>query len=473
LGQGTAYKSVLKNAAYIFFIKLFPAFASIVILILFSRDLSPSDYGHYQSFWIKWLLIGTLAYAGLPVTIITYAPDVLKHFFLQFTRKQYLLFFCWVLLWAAVFSYFQTTELSMPVALSAGLLVLYAIHSIQESLLMAAKKMKGLLTVNFLYAVYFFLVHMQALQQFDLSRLLSLILAGMLVRAAILSFLTVAVYRNIRIDQSAAIAIKNARSLWLHLGFYDLLQNIFRFIDKFILSIFLSAALYAVYFNGSQTAEVPLLPYLLGAVASSVLIQLSNDKIADKENAFRLMNASGKLLSCIVFPLFFFLLFFGRELFVVLLSEKYLSSVAIFTVAIFVLPLRAYNFTLLLQHFHRGALINKGALLDLFIALTLMYPMYQLFQLPGIALSFVISTYVQVCYYLYHIRKITGASVGQLLPLRNWLVKLLFFGLVLFCVYCLASGLLHSKANTLFLGVLVMAILSVVTLRQEYKALKK
>jgi O-antigen/teichoic acid export membrane protein len=305
LAQGTAYKSVLRNAAYIFFIKLFPAFASIVILILYSRNLSPSDYGHYQSFWIKWLLLGTLAYAGLPVTIITYAPDVLKHFLHQFRLKHYLVFVCWVLLWAAVFSYFQVTELSLPIALSAGLLIFYVLHSVQESLLMAAKKMMGLLALNFLYSVYFFLVHFQALQQFNLTRLLSLLLLGMIVRSVVLTFLTIAVYRKVSTDASSVIAIRNARSLWLHLGLYDLLQNVFRFIDKFILSIFLSAGLYAVYFNGSQTAEVPLLPYLLGAVASSVLIQLSNDKNASRERAARLMHASGKLLSCIVFPLFF------------------------------------------------------------------------------------------------------------------------------------------------------------------------
>lgn len=471
--HGTAYKSVLRNAAYIFFIKLFPAFASIVILILYSRSLSPSDYGHYQSFWIKWLLLGTLAYAGLPVTIITYAADVLKHFFRQFRLKHYLLFCCWVLLWVAVFSWFQATELSLPIPLSAGLLIFYVIHSVQESLLMAAKKMKGLLALNFLYAVYFFLIHLQALQQFNLTRLLFLLLLGMIVRSVVLTFFTVAVYRRVNTEASSIIAIKNARSLWLHLGFYDLLQNIFRFIDKFILSIFLSAGLYAVYFNGSQTAEVPLLPYLLGAVASSVLIQLSNDKDTSSERASRLMHASGKLLSCIVFPLFFFLLFFSRELFVVLLSEKYLSSVAIFTVAIFVVPLRAYNFTLLLQHFHKGALINKGALLDLAIALALMYPMYQLFHLPGIALSFVISTYVQVCYYLYHITKVTGASLQQLLPIKNWLIKLGLFGVLLLSTYLLASGFLVNKISVLIAGLLVMTAGSLFTLQREYKALKK
>jgi O-antigen/teichoic acid export membrane protein len=337
---------------------------------------------------------------------------------------------------------------------------------------MAAKKMKGLLELNFLYSVYFFLVHFQALQQFNLTRLLSLLLLGMIVRSVVLTFLTIAVYRKVGTDASSVIAIRNARSLWLHLGLYDLLQNVFRFIDKFILSIFLSAGLYAVYFNGSQTAEVPLLPYLLGAVASSVLIQLSNDKNASRERAARLMHASGKLLSCIVFPLFFFLLFFSRELFVVLLSEKYLSSVAIFTVAIFVVPLRAYNFTLLLQHFHKGALINKGALLDLAIALALMYPMYQLFHLPGIALSFVISTYVQVCYYLYHIMKVTGASLEQLLPIKNWLTKLVVFGVVLLSTYLLASGFLVNKISVLIAGFVVMTLASLFSLQNEYKGLK-
>jgi hypothetical protein len=147
--------------------------------------------------------------------------------------------------------------------------------------------------------------------------------------------------------------------------------------------------------------------------------------------------------------------------------------VAIFTVAIFVVPLRAYNFTLLLQHFHKGALINKGALLDLAIALALMYPMYQLFHLPGIALSFVISTYVQVCYYLYHIMKVTGASLEQLLPIKNWLIKLVVFGVVLLSTYLLASGFLVNKISVLIAGFVVMTLASLFSLQNEYKGLKK
>ncbi len=106
-----------------------------------------------------------------------------------------------------------------------------------------------------------------------------------------------------------------------------------------------------------------------------------------------------------------------------------------------VLPLRAYNYTTLLQHMHRGGLINKGAIMDLVLALVLMYPMYQLMGLPGIALGFVVSTYLQVAYYLHHTARLSGTTWTSLLPLKNWGLKLLVSGLGMYLLHSLTRGM--------------------------------
>lgn len=456
MAQETVYKSVIKNAAYIFFIKLFPALASVIVLILFSRNLPASDYGNYQNFWVRLLLLGTLAYAGLPVVIMTYSADFLKAFFQNIRRKHFLFWVLWMLVWALVFSLLNRKQIHLPFFLSLGLLLCYVVHAIQEALLMASRKMNGLLLINTLYAVYFLWVHHWFLKDFSLLPLLASLAAGMLLRSFALGWVLRKVYRDIRIAELLPDNLLKARNLWLHLGFYDLIQNIFRFIDKFILSLLLSSGVYAVYFNGSQTAEIPFLPYLLGAVANSVLIQLS-DKKAGAQNPFQMIRVSGKLLSCLVFPLFFFLLFFNKEIFVLLLTEKYLPSASIFAMAILVLPLRAYNFTTLLQHYHRGAVINKGAVMDLLLALALMYPLYRTLGLPGIALGFVVSTYLQAAYYLFHTSRYAEVSLRSLIPVCNWLKKIILFGLLIFLVRFLFreklsdTGLLITGGATAFL----------------------
>jgi O-antigen/teichoic acid export membrane protein len=469
LEQGTAYKSVIKNAAYIFLIKLFPAIAFFAITILYSRELPREPYGDYQNFWVKLLLLGTLAYAGLPVTIITYSAGVIKNLYGQLRAKHLAIYLFWLTGWCVLFSYLLYTGLQLSVLLSLGLLVMYVVHAVQEALLMASKRMKALVVLNFVYALYFLFIHLQALDDYQLETLLTYLLAGMVVRGVLLAMVIYLIYQRVKPEALQDAARSKVRNLWLHLGAYDLMQNIFRFMDKFILSVLLSAGLYALYYNGAF--EIPLLPYLLGAVSSSVLVQLAGRDKELRDNSHVLMYESGKLLACIVFPLFFFLLFFSRELFIMVFTEKYLQSVPIFIVMLFLLPLRAYNYTTLLQHHHKGAIINKGALLDLLLALSLMYPIYKALGLPGIALSFVISTYIQVGYYLHHTSKTTAVPVVQLLPFKNWLIKLLLFGGMLFLLKCfLTEGL--GQRMVLGLGATAGMLLCIVSFLLELRSHK-
>ena len=151
--QGTAYRSVVKNAAYIFLIKLFPAIAFFAVTILYSRELPRGYYGDYQNFWVKLLLLGTLAYAGLPVTLITYSAGVIKYLYEQLRSKHLVMYVGWLVCCCILFAYLQFTGLGLTVMLSIGVLVMYVMHAVQEALLMAAKNMKLLVIFNFLYAL--------------------------------------------------------------------------------------------------------------------------------------------------------------------------------------------------------------------------------------------------------------------------------------------------------------------------------
>ena len=173
-----------------------------------------------------------------------------------------------------------------------------------------------------------------------------------------------------------------------------------------------------------------------------------------------------------MFPLFFFLFYFREELFHVLLTIKYADSIPIFPITVFIVPLRAYNFTSILQNRHRGRIINTGALLDIIVACTLMYPLYQWLGLVGIALSFVISSYVQGAYYLHHTARILNTKVYNIIPLANWSVKLIAFGLLFIIIHYLLDSL-FSDAIVLFLGSLALAVILLVSLAIEFRASKK
>ncbi|MGN6476004.1 MAG: hypothetical protein ACTHKV_02175, partial [Flavipsychrobacter sp.] len=136
-----------------------------------------------------------------------------------------------------------------------------------------------------------------------------------------------------------------------------------------------------------------------------------------------------------------------------------------------VLPLRAYNFTVVLQNRHKGRIINIGAVIDLAIACILMYPLYLLMGLPGVAFSFVISTYLQAGYYLYHTSRILNVSWGKLLPVVNWTIKLIVFCLLFIVIHYLLAAY-YTPQIVLICGMILAALISGVSFLLEVRATK-
>jgi O-antigen/teichoic acid export membrane protein len=461
-----AYRTFFVNAVNIFAIKLFPLIATFIIQVLYSQRLPETDYGHYQNFWVRLLLLNTLACAGLPVLIVTYAPAVMKHLVSLISRKYYFLYLLWLLMVVSVFAYMET-EVPLSYWLSAAIFVLYTANTLQEAVLISRSVFRETTLINFLYSAYFIAIHLYILSSdYQIDRLMLLLLGGLLAKVAANMFIVFS--GNNTGIATDVVNPRRALNLWLHLGFYDMSQMVFRYFDKFIISLFLTASVSAVYYNGSQ--EIPLLPILLGAFGSAALVQLANRSSTKKQEKHLLLNYSSRLLSCIVLPLFLFLFTFRYELFSLVLSEKYLDSVPVFAAALLILPIRSYSFGTLLQHLNKGAAMNKGALLDMVVALSLAYPLYLLIGLPGVALSFVLGTYCQSAYYLYNTSKLLGVGMAQIIPLKNWLIKLLAFSIPLAGFYWLLKDnftQIQMLSGGFVLMLLVMAVSFVIELRMS------
>jgi hypothetical protein len=133
-----------------------------------------------------------------------------------------------------------------------------------------------------------------------------------------------------------------------------------------------------------------------------------------------------------------------------------------------VLPIRAYPFTALLQSEHRGDIINKGAMIDFVMACILMYPLYLALGLPGMALSFVISTYWQAAYYLQQTAKLIKVPITDLVPFRLLLRKFFTYGLLMAIVFLLAQNIFKDLGSIFIIGICSLIVLSVVSLRQDW-----
>lgn len=462
----------LSNSFFIFITRFFPSLANLLVMIWYSRHLAPEVYGTYQLFWIQLYVISPIICFGIHTLIITYSRNMLANILSTLKTKHYVLFLGWAITLSTAFGLLQYDAAGVSFLTSFLFILTFSISVITESLLLVFKKYRMISTAGILYAAAFCLIHWIGLTgEFSLQFIFSCLLIINLLRVFALSC---AVLVEIKKDAEGydheEIDIKAIRSLWMHLGIYDIVQMLSCWIDKFVIALLLSTGLSAIYYNGAQ--NVPFLPLLLSAAGSAVLLQLADSRKNDETtNTIKLVNKSGSVLSCIVYPVFCFLYLFRNELFVTLFSTKYIPSIPIFAVAILALPVRAYSFTTVLQRRHKGNIINIGAIGELLVACILMYPFYEYWGLPGVAFSFVLSTYLQAGFYLFYTGRLLQVSPLRLIPIKNWLFKIVLCFGVLYMVHY-AGSIQYTGRFTLILGGLAMLLLMAVLLYSELKTVK-
>jgi O-antigen/teichoic acid export membrane protein len=453
--------TLLGNSTYIFLIRFFPSIVSVAALVWLSRHMTPAYYGHYQSFWVQWQVLQVVACLGIPTLMFSYPLVHLNGLMRGLQSKQVASLGAWIVVVSIGFGVLQQYTASPFKAWQASAFLLLSVPiTLVEVYAMLGRQFRQVLLINVAYAGVFGVSHAFLVGGLlSTEQLMEWLLAGNLLRLTALAGLVWRYYQGVQ--PVAPVPLHTVQNLWAHTALNELIQVLFKWADKFALNFLLPAALFALYFNG--TLDVPFLPLLLGAAGSALLLQLSQPDLPDTERV-AMAKAAGVLLGSLVFPLFFFLLFFRYELFGVLFAHRYDAAVPLFLVSSLVIPMRAYNFTALLRHKGRGRTITTGALLDLLLAFVLMYPLYRLLGLAGVALAFVVSTYCQAGYYLVHTARLLGLSWTALLPWRPWLGQVTGFGLAFFLLHEALEAVLAEHlvllAGGSVLGVLLLLLLA-------------
>lgn len=468
----TNSNSMWSNSFLIFLIKFFPTLATLLVIIGFSRELPQEVYGTYQSFWVQLYLLSAVALVGIPAIVLTYSPSFIKQLIQTLRAKHYLLLSVWLLVVAFVFSYLSSKAIGIAWYIPFLFFIVYSCNAIAEAILIVYRRFSILLFINIGYAIVFLLLHLDMLNgTMTMPQLYGYLLALGGTRLLVTATKSLSHTQKIIGQQDNRYTVADIRSLWLHIGIYEVFQKTITWVDKFVIVLLFSSGVSAVYFNA--TYDIPFLPLIIGAVSGAALMQMATFKNNTSDaSTIQVSHQTGRILSCIAFPLFFFLYLYRQELFTVVLTSKYAESIPIFAAAVWMVPLRAYSFTSILQNKHKGRIINTGALIDYIVACLLMYPLYKLMGLPGIALSFVLSTYVQSAYYVQKTAKILNTSMLRLLPVKNWIVKFLVFAIAFIAIHYITARF-FTAGFVLISGILSMILLVAVSVWVEIRFLKK
>lgn len=421
---------------WLFLSRIMPLVALFLIAIIYSRKLTYDDYGKFQSVWMYTNIVNVIISFGIASVILSTELDFLEAF-IKGNRRKLSLFYS--ALWISGLVTFFFLAKNFDSSLKFLLIVFIAIQnigSVADNLLIKRGKERISGIINFFYAFLFFGWHIYILNSgYSLYHLV----AGITIISAI-RFIIISVISFQKRETNTTVDNKQFLYHWGFLGLNDSLGVLAKWIDKLFLLYLLSAAEFAVFFNGS--IEVPLFGLLVGVTGNFLAIEISAS-IDQPQKIINLYRQSFHILSNIVFPLFLFLFFFREDLFSLAFKGKYNASLPIFVISIFILPLRINSYSVILQCLSQGKRILFGSLLDLSIAIILMVVLYPLMGTKGVALSVVISTYCQSYYYLWHSSKLLNTSVLHLLPLKKLgirFLKILAFYLVLSFVLSTFSG---------------------------------
>lgn len=467
LDQNKQHTSIVGSSIRIFIIRFFSTLASLITMIYFSHQLEPKYYGVYQNFWVQLSIASSIGGLGLGLLIFTYPPETLRRLIQKLKPKFYLSYAAFLILIGIGFTllrYHSISEVLQKGYLSFLFFLFYTVCLLLEAFVIITKKYRLLTLTSLLYAIAFvgsaFYTYYNG---FRLETFIACLLPFLVLRTLMLFFPFYAFMKEKAQGKFMKAGAGSVLSLWIHLGFYDLATMLIIWIDKFIVSLVTNEETAAVYFNG--TFNIPFLPIVLSAVSSATLMQLTLS--ASTAEKARLMKQVGKVLSCAAYPLFFFLLVYREEFVLTVFSDQYRASIPIFLCSILILPVRAYSNTIILQNLQKGKIMNTGLILDFVTAAILFYPLYLWLGLAGVALSFVISTYVQSLFYLYHSGKLLQVPMLSLIPVKNWLIKAAFFGTLTFALHMLFRDM--EALKSLVISAIICGAMAAFILKLEMK----
>jgi O-antigen/teichoic acid export membrane protein len=446
--------------------------SNIAIQIYFAHELTKALNGDYINFSMRLITFSTIGSAGLAVMAYTYNASTIRYLLLQLPRVYYGYYILFLIGITLLFVYFL--QIGAPQQFSFGnyiitgfFFVAYVLNVVLDSILMVFRQFKFLLIIAVLYTISFCFIHYNIASKgyntIDLIYNLSYLVWAKLI-LYILYYRSV--YLKINPNTASIIHIRRIKALWLQIFLFDTAQIIFRFLDKFLVSFLVISELSAVYYNG--TVDIPFLPVVFSAVNSAALLELSHKKRKNKPLSIHTIRSSSVLLATITLPIFFYLFVYRAEFINFVFSEKYTASIPIFACALLRLPAYLLNIPFYLQHRQRGDLLNKGTLLDIVLTLILIYPMYLWVGLPGIVLSFIISTYVQLAYYTYWVCKLLNTTITALFPLQNWMVKIITFSSISLSLRYVTNTYCSNTLGLILAGIII-GILALIWLIIEQK----
>jgi len=239
------------------------------------------------------------------------------------------------------------------------------------------------------------------------------------------------------------------------LGINAFTARLNRYIDKFVVSILLSAAAFADYQVGGQ--EIPLITAIPYAVGSVFISRYVSYQLAGKRQALiDLWYRGVEGVALIVVPVAVLTIAVAHDIITLVFGQRYAPAVIPFQIYTVILLHRVAQYGAMLQAFADTATILKFTVVILVCNLALSIPLTLVLGISGTALATLISAGVGWILYLRRIGHHLETGLAKVLPWRIYLRVLVVAGVAGVAAWALRFTALESLPQVAALAVTVV-----------------
>ncbi len=404
--------------------RVLPMPLAFCVPVVLARLMSMNEFGVYKQVFMVFAVFIPLVDLGITNSLYYFIPRmreekdrILLHtILLQCIAGSFLLLV--ITVWRDLFSEMitGTNSLGVLLPLVVSLAFLWNGSSIIEALLIVEKKSTATAVVVFVSEILRSLI------------IVGVVVVGGGVTGILYGLITLAFGRGIilflysRRQYHLSLSLFERKMLWTQIryafpfGVAVIISGFTATIHQFVVSRSLSAEEFAIFSVGCF--QLPFLAVLVDSVARTSLVriaELRNNPDAKREIA-QLVSRCCRKLWLVLFPVFVFLLIISKPFIVLLFSENYRESVAVFQIFIFVVPVSAILVQQVLRAFQQTTFIMWNNLFCLIITALFCYTGLLFSSLRGVALGFVLGQIVWKSVFIRKICCILQCHSGDILP---------------------------------------------------------
>ncbi len=214
-------------------------------------------------------------------------------------------------------------------------------------------------------------------------------------------------------------------------------------IDKYLIIYYYSTATYAVYTVGAF--QIPIVAMLFNSITAVILPRLAELYRQNKrDDLLALWNEAIRKSAIILFPLFALMFTVHREFILYLFTDKYIESIPIFAVYLWIIPTYIMANNLLLQAIGHGKYLFWTGIFKPILAIFIVFFGLQWGGLIGAAAGLILYQYLATILYAFYSARALKVSVRDLVPTRALLQVVLLMAIASLSTVFLTQWLMWS-----------------------------